>query len=78
MHQRTLAEMFATELGLDVDFDFASRQVLFGHRYHGTVYSCDRYVAMLPGPWMSELRSAIDLLNTFPHDGTRPRHGPDR
>lgn len=64
--QSTLAEMFATELGLYVDFEVASRQVLFGHRYHGTVYSCDRYVAMLPGPWMSELRSAIDLLNTFP------------
>jgi hypothetical protein len=60
MHQPTLAEMFATELGLDVEFEVASRRVLFGHRHHGVVYSCDRYVV-----WMSELRSAVDLLNTF-------------
>jgi hypothetical protein len=66
MHQHTLAEMFATELGLDVEFNVASRQVLFGHRHHGTVYSCDWYVVKIPGAWMSELCSAVDLLNTFP------------
>lgn len=65
MRQPTLAEMFGQELGLDVEFEVVSRQVLFSHRCHGVIYSIDRYTAMLPGVWMAELRAAVDLLNTF-------------
>jgi hypothetical protein len=60
-----LAGLFAMELGLEWEYEIVSRRVLFSHRRHGIVYSCDRYVAMHPGEWMAELRAAVDLLDTF-------------
>ena len=63
--QPSLAEMFARELGLRWGIDTLSLRVVFVHRRHGAIYSVDRYTAMEPGPWMSELREAVDLLETF-------------
>jgi hypothetical protein len=57
-----LAGKVAMELGLEWDYDALSCRFFFAHRAHGVVYSCDGFEA---GPWVSELRSAIDLLNTF-------------
>ena len=60
-----LAGKVAMELGLECDYDALSCRFFFVHRVHGVVYSCDGFEAGEPGPWVSELRSAIDLLNTF-------------
>ena len=65
MRQPTLAEMFGQELGLEVEFELTTGQVLFWHRHHGAICSTDRYTAMHPGEWMAELREALDLLKTF-------------
>ena len=62
--QPSLAEMFACELGLQWEVDMLSLRIVFA-RNGAAVYSVDRYTAMEPGPWMSELREAVDLLETF-------------
>lgn len=52
-------------LGLECEYDFFSRRYLFSHRRHGSVYSCGLFEGGEPGPWMAELRAAVDLLETF-------------
>ena len=63
--QPSLAEMFACELGLQWEVDMLSLRVVFIHHRHGVIYSVDRYTVMQPGPWMAELKGALDLLETF-------------
>jgi hypothetical protein len=60
-----LAGRFAMELGLEWEYEQLSFRFFFARRGYGVVYSCDRFEASEPGPWMSELRAAVDLLNTF-------------
>lgn len=61
----TLVGKICQELGLEVEFEFTTNRVLFWHSRHRVVYSCGRSEALVPGSWMSELRTAVDLLNTF-------------
>jgi hypothetical protein len=53
------------ELGLEWDYDALSCKFFFCHRSSGATFSYSRFEVGEPGPWMSELRSAVDLLNTF-------------
>ena len=61
-----LAGKVAMELGLECDYDALSCKFFFYHRSSGATFSYSRFQVSEPGPWVSELRSAIDLLNTFP------------
>ena len=61
-----LAAQVAMELGLECDYDALSCKFFFYHRSSGATFSYSRFQVSEPGPWVSELRSAIDLLNTFP------------
>jgi hypothetical protein len=60
-----LAEHVAIVLDLECEYDALSCKFFFCHRSSGATFSYSRFEAGEPGPWMSELRSAVDLLNTF-------------
>jgi hypothetical protein len=60
-----LAEHVAIVLDLECEYDALSCKFFFCHRVSGATFSYSRFEAGEPGPWMSELRSAVDLLNTF-------------
>jgi hypothetical protein len=61
-----LAAQVAMELELEMEYDALSCKFFFYHRSSGATFSYSRFEVSEPGPWVSELRSAIDLLNTFP------------
>lgn len=61
-----LAAEVARLLNLEYEYDALSCEFLFCHRNSGAIFSYGRSEVSEPGPWMGDLRSAIDILNTFP------------
>lgn len=63
--QFPLAAEVAWVLNLEYEYDALSCEFLFCHRNSGATFSYSRFEVGEPGPWIRDLRSAIDLLNTF-------------